>query len=308
MKYTTQILNISNIVVSSRIRKDTGGIDDLATDIKEHGLINPVSVMDCGDGSFQLIAGLRRLKACKSLGHTEIRTSVLSPIAADELLKMEYAENVQRLDFSIAERLEYAQKIKAVEQAKARERKAMYARDGYRNRNQVPAIWPEPERGETRDFVAEKSGFSSTTQMRRAVVVAAECPELLDKIDAGETTIYRAYKQVVNGLIAPLPKNEISAPPSIYKRIRQSTDAISHAKHDRLMNNPLYAKLFADVQETRQDANRARAELDRKTAFYTNQVKHFESNIEALKRQRDELIAENAELRAQLQNISNLEV
>ena len=37
----TKLLPVSSIQVAERIRKDNGGLGELAGDIREHGLINP---------------------------------------------------------------------------------------------------------------------------------------------------------------------------------------------------------------------------------------------------------------------------
>lgn len=306
MECITQDLSLTAIVTTARIRKNTDGIEELAADIKERGLINPITVMECGNGRYQLIAGLRRLEASKNLGCTVIRATVLSPMAADDLLSMEYAENVQRRDFTVAERLEYADKIKVVEKAKARERQAIFAggRDPKKpiisRENVLLVERPEVPKENSRDSIAKKAGFSGSKQYERAEAVAAKRPDLLEKIDAGEATIYGAYLQATS---PPKSDMECTSPGPDKIPVSEhlkSTDQIVRARHDRLMRNPIYARLYAEVQEVRQDANRARAELDRKTVFFANQVKHFESNLDALKRQRDELAAENAVLRAQL--------
>ena len=42
-KMDTKMLHISEVRVAERIRKDNGGLEELANDIHEHGLINPRS-------------------------------------------------------------------------------------------------------------------------------------------------------------------------------------------------------------------------------------------------------------------------
>ena len=42
----TKLLPVSSIQVAERIRKDNGGLGELAGDIREHGLINPITVME----------------------------------------------------------------------------------------------------------------------------------------------------------------------------------------------------------------------------------------------------------------------
>ena len=45
-KMDTKMLRISEVQVAERIRKDNGGLEELANDIREHGLINPITVME----------------------------------------------------------------------------------------------------------------------------------------------------------------------------------------------------------------------------------------------------------------------
>ena len=91
MGYETQRIPVSAVHVSSRIRKDIGDIEALAEDLQKHGLINPITVMDCQNGTYQLIAGLRRLEAAKLIHMVELRATVLSPIQAEEMLEIEIA-------------------------------------------------------------------------------------------------------------------------------------------------------------------------------------------------------------------------
>jgi ParB family chromosome partitioning protein len=47
---------------------DQEKLDGLADSIREHGVIQPVLVRKLADGGYELIAGERRWRACKSLG------------------------------------------------------------------------------------------------------------------------------------------------------------------------------------------------------------------------------------------------
>ncbi len=294
MGYETQLIPISTVLVSSRIRKDTGDIEALAVDLGKHGLINPITVMDCQNGSYQLIAGLRRLEAAKLIHLAELRATVLSPIQAEEMLEIEIAENEQRLNFTTAERLEYAEKIKAIEQAKARGRMSVYAREGYTNENQGKRVCAYPKKGQSRDQIANRVGFSSSRQMERAGIVAEKRPELLPQIDSGETTIYGAYRETVkegNG-------NKVVA--SLVEKPAVSADQVARAGVIRLMKNPHYLELRAELGNMRAEATAAKNTLKRATEAYDNKVKHFENNIGFLSRRVKELEEENDALRARL--------
>ena len=101
METETRTIPISSIRVSTRIRKDPGDLTELANDLQKHGLINPITVMDCQNGTYQLIAGLRRLEAAKLIQMSGLRATVLSPMQAEEMLEIEIAENEQRHNFTV---------------------------------------------------------------------------------------------------------------------------------------------------------------------------------------------------------------
>ena len=64
---TAMKADISKIKVGIRIRKDYGDIAELAESIKQDGLISPVILRKTDGDRYKLLAGNRRLKACKML-------------------------------------------------------------------------------------------------------------------------------------------------------------------------------------------------------------------------------------------------
>jgi ParB family chromosome partitioning protein len=76
-------LSINILVVSElNVRKtltsdeDETGISDLANDIRNNGLINPITVRKLGD-KYEIIAGQRRYLACKLLNRKTIPCSIV---------------------------------------------------------------------------------------------------------------------------------------------------------------------------------------------------------------------------------------
>ena len=296
----TQMVALDAITVADRIRKENGDIAVLAQSIRERGLINPITVMEQTDGGYVLIAGLRRLKAVRSLGEMEIRATVLSAMEADEALMLEIAENEQRQEFTMAERLAYAERIKAVEREKALARMSLYARAGYKD-GQGTGDCPYPDKGESRDIIAEKAGFSSSRQMRRAKVVADKRPDLLDKVDRKEMTITGAYEEIKHSADAPLKLNSAKEPPMIVERrveveplrpfnpltveLPSGKSGLEGARHEQLMNNPVYQQLFQHYQEALQQANLARGELRTCCEGYERRIRAYEENADAMRRE-----------------------
>lgn len=289
---------ISNIRVAERIRKENGSLDELAQDIQKHGLLNPITVMEQSDGDYVLIAGLRRMKAVEYLGDTQIRATVMSPMEADEMLMLEIAENEQRKEFTVSEKLAFAEKLRAIEREKARARMSAHARDGHSN-GQGMANWPQAEEtGAARDIVARKAGFSSTSQMRRAKEVAEKRPDLLDKVDRGEQSIYGAYRDMQqaerrgsNGFIEEEP---VAIPDyEVYKPAMQEAPGnvrtVKGADHEHLLENPIYCRLYESYNDAVQQINLVRGEMRTRCEGYERRIRGYRENIQTLQQEVERL-------------------
>ena len=92
-------IEIDQIAVDEvlRIRKDSGNLESLQNSIAEVGLINPILI----DEKNNLIAGYRRLSACRNLDWKEVEVKIIE-LKGDELkmLEVEVAENFFRKDFT----------------------------------------------------------------------------------------------------------------------------------------------------------------------------------------------------------------
>lgn len=297
----SSMVPLEKIRIADRIRKDNGDIDALAESIRERGLINPITVMETSDGSYALIAGLRRLEAVRRLQQDEISATVLSPLEADEALMLEYAENEERKSFTVTERLAYAERIKAIEREKANQRmkagKKMDEADPVGN-------CPQGEKsGKSREIIAQKAGFSSEKQMRRAEKLAEKRPDLLERIDNGELTIGRAETIMKNEAAVETHSAEIPEQPRIvdvvveeqpvvvevYQAFKPhmveapgNVKTIKGADHDHLMENPIYSQLFASYNDAVRQVNLARSEMRSRCEGYERQIRAFKENILAL--------------------------
>ncbi len=77
-------------------------LEELASSIKVHGVIQPITVRKITDKKYQLISGERRLRASKMAGLTEIPAYVRT--ANDqEVVEMALIENIQREDLNAME-------------------------------------------------------------------------------------------------------------------------------------------------------------------------------------------------------------
>ena len=72
-------------------------LNELASSIKELGLIQPITIRKLDNKSFELISGERRLRASKLIGLTEV-PCYIREINDQQSLEMALVENIQRLD------------------------------------------------------------------------------------------------------------------------------------------------------------------------------------------------------------------
>jgi ParB family chromosome partitioning protein len=82
------------------------GIAELAQSIRNYGLLQPVTVRRTESGYYELIAGERRLRACKMLGETSIPAIVLEPSVEQDSAILAMIENLQRENLHFFEEAE----------------------------------------------------------------------------------------------------------------------------------------------------------------------------------------------------------
>jgi ParB family chromosome partitioning protein len=78
---------------------DEQALKELSDSIKKHGVIMPIVVNDNGDGSYMIIAGERRFRACKLAGRLTIPV-VIRKYSAREIKEISLIENLQREDLN----------------------------------------------------------------------------------------------------------------------------------------------------------------------------------------------------------------
>ena len=178
------LVDIDKIIVNDRIRKDFGDIQELADDIKENGLINPPVV----NKGYELLAGERRLRACKMLGWPQIEVRMMDTRDAEHELNIEISENDVRKGFTKSERVDYIKRLLRIEQAKAKENMAA----GGEGREISHTLRSD-------ESTAQQFGISSNT-MRRELFIADNA-EMLDPSDfadwdEGKLSTNKAFQRI----------------------------------------------------------------------------------------------------------------
>ena len=97
-----EITSISPNPFQPRLYFDKESLVELSNSIKEHGIIQPITVRKIGRNEFQIISGERRYQASKLAGIDELPCFIR--IADDQhMLEMAIVENVQRKDLNAIE-------------------------------------------------------------------------------------------------------------------------------------------------------------------------------------------------------------
>ncbi len=78
---------------------DEQALKELADSITKHGVIMPIVVNDNNDGTYMIIAGERRYRACKLAGRNSIPV-VIRKYSAREIKEISLIENLQREDLN----------------------------------------------------------------------------------------------------------------------------------------------------------------------------------------------------------------
>jgi ParB family chromosome partitioning protein len=96
---TVERVAISKIEVGSRRRKTMSSLRSLTRSIEDRGLLHPILIRN----GRELVAGQRRLEACKLLGWSTIPTRDVTGCSDEELRAIELEENTQRQDLNAYE-------------------------------------------------------------------------------------------------------------------------------------------------------------------------------------------------------------
>ncbi len=102
---TLPLSQIENCAGQPRRVFDPEKLEELAESIREHGIIQPLTVRKLASGYYQIIAGERRWRAARLAGLSEVPVNI---IEADDRKAMELAmiENLQREDLNPMEEAE----------------------------------------------------------------------------------------------------------------------------------------------------------------------------------------------------------
>jgi hypothetical protein len=160
---------IQSIKVGDRVRQDLGDLNALAESITNNGgLLQPILIKSDG----MLIAGERRLAACKSIGREHVEVNVRNDFtSATAVLIAERDENTCRKDFTPSEAVALGRRLEELERPAAAERQKVLGR----THGNPSGESPEGFQGDTRDKVGAVVGMGGKKyEHAKRVVEAAE--------------------------------------------------------------------------------------------------------------------------------------
>lgn len=160
-------IQIKDVAVSDRGRKEFKNIREMADSIKTHGLIHPVVVSPREDGRYDLVAGERRLRGAILAGLAEVPATLRDDLDEVQIKEIELEENIQRSDLTWVEENEILTKIHQLKQQ----------RHGEAGRGPGAKGW-------TLDKTADLTGLDKTNVSKRLQLARAmeENPQLKEKV------------------------------------------------------------------------------------------------------------------------------
>ncbi len=158
-----------------------GDITELAASIEEFGLLHPVVITN-DEVHPRLIAGARRLAACKQLRWHFIDATMVS-IAPEDYGAVESAENIQRKNFTPSEMFAVSRELL--------QRAQREIRDGRKTGNPPPAaIFAADGKFRAKDYAARAVGVSRETlrKIEKVVKAVEDEPGYRDILEAMDET------------------------------------------------------------------------------------------------------------------------
>lgn len=170
-----EMLPINHVRVGTRHRKDMGDIAALAASIQTIGLLNPIIV----DKDNNLVAGERRLTACRNLGWPNVPVRRVRQITdAVTALIAERDENTCREDFKPSESVALGMALEEMERPAAEARRLAALKQNATDASRGGESPPREVKGKTRDIVAPAVGMKPSRYAHaKAIVVATEDPD-----------------------------------------------------------------------------------------------------------------------------------
>ena len=149
---------------------DDDKMEEMVKSIKQYGVILPVIVRPKENGTYEMISGHRRKRACELAGVKQIR-SIVKDLSDDEATILMVDSNIQREEILPSEKaFAYKMKLEAMRHQGKRE-----------DETSTPMV--EKLKGKTSVRLLGEQNNESAEQIRRYIRLTHLIPELLEQVD-----------------------------------------------------------------------------------------------------------------------------
>ncbi len=180
---------------------DEKALRELADSIAQNGLLQPVSVRQRDDGRYELIAGERRVMACRMLGHEKIR-AIVETVSDEKSAVFALIENLQRRDLNFFEEAQGIQRLMQCGHMSQQEaaKKLGKAQSTVANKLRLLAFPPELQEQMLNAGLTERHA-RALLRLPDSRMVAKALEHIVQlRLNVGETERY------VESLLAPAPE------------------------------------------------------------------------------------------------------
>ena len=154
--------------------KDDDKMEEMVKSIKQYGVILPVIVRPKENGTYEMISGHRRKRACELAGVKQIR-SIVKDLSDDEATILMVDSNIQREEIMPSEKaFAYKMKLEAMRHQGKRV-------DLLEDETSTPMV--EKLKGKTSVRLLGEQNNESAEQIRRYIRLTHLIPELLEQVD-----------------------------------------------------------------------------------------------------------------------------
>jgi ParB family chromosome partitioning protein len=175
-----------------RLAMDQDSLDDLASSVREHGILQPILVRPAAGGRYQIVAGERRWRAARMAG-LEAVPALIEELDDETALEISIIENLQREDLSpLDEALMYERMIHEHGYSVRRLAQKLGKDKGYlENRLRLADAPPE-----VKELVSVRKDTLSAAYELMKVPDARKRKRLADQVARGELSLVKLKERI----------------------------------------------------------------------------------------------------------------
>lgn len=245
--------------------KDDEAMMELVESIKAYGLLHPVVVRPLEDGSYEMVSGHRRKRACELAGFETIPARIME-LTRDEAILMMVDSNLQRDEILPSEKAKaYKMRLDAMK------------RQG--QRSDLTSDPPGPKFGSRSNQELSAQVNESETQIKRYIRLTELIPELLDMVDEKKIALRPAVE------ISYLPKDTQQW---LCEAIEYADATPSHAQTIKMRKFHEEGKLTQEVVESIMEEEKPNQKI--KPAFRDERITKLIPRSIPMERQTDYVV------------------